>query len=448
MKVFKICLIVLLALPAWAEDDESSREDEMFGGEEEKEEALISDKTIAEKLEEEEKKMAIGGEVYMRFQYNVVDQGDPEEFLFQSPNLLHLYLDGRPNEHLRAFVRGRLMFDFTVEEGDTNIYGQQLEPLEVFLDQFWLKFDIARAVYVTVGRQPVRWGSGRFWNPTDFLNQQRRDPLAIFDERLGASLLKIHIPVESLGWNFYVVANLEGAESPEEIGGALRAEMLIGEMAEVAATVAFRKDQPLRLGLDASFGIWDLDIRTEAAVLHGEEKLFYRGTFDPVRMILPESYTREDDWIPQITAALEYTFLYSDQDSLILGIEYFYNNAGCTNSKLYPWLAMNGDLVPFYVGQQYASAYAVLMYPGDWNDTTFILSYIGNLSDGTWLTRLDYQVKLLTYLELDVFAMLHIGDRGEFRYEVNIPEGTPFVEDGLTIPAQRLELGLWLRLSI
>jgi hypothetical protein len=148
------------------------------------------------------------------------------------------------------------------------------------------------------------------------------------------------------------------------------------------------------------------------------------------------------------SAALEYTFLYSDQDSLILGVEYFYNDAGCTNSKLYPRLAMNGDMVPFYLGKQYASAYAVLMYPGDWNDTTFILSYIGNLSDGTWLTRLDYRVKLLTYLELDIFAMLHLGDRGEFCYEVEIPAGTPFAEEGLAIPAQHLEIGLWLRLSI
>jgi hypothetical protein len=77
-----------------------------------------------------------------------------------------------------------------------------------------------------------------------------------------------------------------------------------------------------------------------------------------------------------------------------------------------------------------------------------MLSYIGNLSDGTWLTRLDYRVKLLTYLELDIFTMLHLGDRGEFRYEVEIPAGTPFAEAGLSIPAQRLEIGLWLRLSI
>ena len=75
------------------------------------------------------------------------------------------------------------------------------------------------------------------------------------------------------------------------------------------------------------------------------------------------------------------------------------------------------------------------------------LTAIANLSDRSFVTRLDYGVRLLTHLQLNAFAMLHLGEQGEFRYEVHIPEGTPGFEDGLHIPAQRLELGLWLRLD-
>ena len=72
------------------------------------------------------------------------------------------------------------------------------------------KLDVYRTLFITVGQQPIRWGEGRFWNPTDLLNQQARDPLAIFDERLGVGLVKLHLPIEALAWNLYAVANLEG----------------------------------------------------------------------------------------------------------------------------------------------------------------------------------------------------------------------------------------------
>jgi hypothetical protein len=35
------------------------------------------------------------------------------------------------------------------------------------LDQMWIRFDILETVFVTAGKQHVRWGTGRFWQPTD-----------------------------------------------------------------------------------------------------------------------------------------------------------------------------------------------------------------------------------------------------------------------------------------
>ena len=46
--------------------------------------------------------------------------------------------------------------------------------------------------------------------------------------RLGVSLIKLHLPIESLGWNFYVIGNFEGVDQPKQIGGAFRAEFVYG----------------------------------------------------------------------------------------------------------------------------------------------------------------------------------------------------------------------------
>ena len=54
------------------------------------------------------------------------------------------------------------------------------------LDQAWLAFDIAHTVFLTVGRQHVKWGVGALSTPTDFLASAPRDPLALFDARLGS----------------------------------------------------------------------------------------------------------------------------------------------------------------------------------------------------------------------------------------------------------------------
>lgn len=443
--------LCLLLVPAGALAEED-REAEMFGGEKPK--PAKSAEPAAEpgarpgptdRLDAARDWLELGAELYFRFQYDIVDEGSPEDFRLESPNLLHVYLDGRPNEELRAFARGRLIYDPTATAGAKDAFGSPLEEFRLSLDQLWLKLDIARTAFLTIGRQPIRWGSGRFWNPTDFLNQQRRDPLAIFDERLGATLVKLHVPVESLGWNFYAVANLDGAASPRDVGGALRAELLFGEV-EFALSAAARADQPMRLGFDCSAAVGPFDLRLESAVLHGETKPYYRGHSDLLQGIFPTKANREDDWIPQVTAGAEISILYSEQDSVILGAEYFFNDFGYPDEGLYPYLATQAAFVPFYVGRHYASAYVALPNPGEWNNTTFILSLLGNVSDLSFVTRLDYQVRLLTYLNLAAYASVHCG-QGEFRFGFEVPS-LPELPNGLRIVAPRLELGLWLMLRM
>lgn len=445
MTLAALALIGLLAQQAdpTPSPTPSEVEDSLFG------DAPKTDSDIEKKLSEACDPLAIGGRLYLRLQYSALETGDAEDFPLASPNLLDVYLDARPSDRLRAFAQARLLHDFTLQEGDTNVFGQETPPTRVQLDQLWVKFDIQRRVFLSLGKQRIKWGAGRIWNPTDFLNNQRRDPLALFDERLGVALVKVHLPIEARGWNVYAIANLDDAKTPQAIGAALRAEVLI-KQTEISLSGAVRDGTPQRLGADVSSALGPFDVHVEGAVTHLLETPFYRGTFDPENSIFPEEFSRRDDWIGQIAGGADIQIRYNDEDSVILGAEYFYNDAGYDDPDLYPWLLLNGTFVPFYTAQHYGSVFALLQGPGQWDQTRFLATVIGNLSDNSYVGRLDYGVRFLNYIDLSVFTTWHFGSQGEFHFEVDydaIP-GVPGLENGLKIPAPLVEAGVWLSLSI
>lgn len=439
-------------------------------------------------LGEKDDFLAIGGLVWLRLQYFAIDADDPEEFPLSGSSFADAYLDARPNDRVRGYLRGRLRYDPTVRAGSFDQFGQPQQQVGVQLDQLWLKFDIERVVFVTAGKERVKWGAGRFWNPTDFLNQEALDPLAgvtLFDERLGVGLVKLHLPIESLGWNFYAVATFDGARSIEEAGGALRAEILFAQT-ELALTVGARKNQPERIGASISSGLGPIDVRGEIALQHGNRGTFVRGRCAPndfVRRVneggltlgdlsvdgipeLGEAYDRRDDWIPQAVVGVELPIGYGDDDSIYFGAEYFFNDAGYKGEEIYPCLAARGAFTPFYLGKHYAAAYVFLPAPGRWDDTTFVLSSIANLSDSSDVTRLDYRVRVLTYLDINAFVNVHFGEPGtEFRFAsaidpidvAQLPEQAQGAIEqnpqlaaltrGLVVPAPAFELGVGLSLN-
>jgi hypothetical protein len=413
----------------------------------------VTDRTVSERLLERYDTLDLGGLLYLRGEYAALERGRAEDFRLRTPNLLDAYLDARPSDRVRGYVRGRLYFDPTIAKGgETNSFGQTEERTTALLDQAWVKLDVGRTLFVTVGPQRIKWGAGRFWNPTDFVNQARLDPLAVLDERTGVSLVKLHLPVEALGWNFYAIADLEDASTPGEVGGALRAEVVVLD-AEVALSAAARKDNPLRLGADLSTAVGDFDLRGEVALQHGQPAPFYEGPLGASRTV-----SREDDWIPQAVAGAEIAVPYSDRDNVVLGAEYFFNDAGYENADLYPLLLASGRYEPFYVGRHYGAAYALLQAPGNRDDHTFLLTTLGNLSDRSFVTRFDWRVLLLQYARLDAHVAGHYGDRGEFRLGFDLPGETvaqifPGIPAGTVPPSVQVvppsvEVGVGLQLDL
>jgi hypothetical protein len=424
--------------------------------------------------------LRIGGQLYLRSASSMTEGQRPNAWSFSSPALLDAYLDARPNERVRAFARTRTSFDPTLPPNGTpassSLAAGQAFPLfssssslatrgpATALDQMWLRFDLKRAVFVTVGRQHVKWGTGKIWNPTDYLHPVPRNPLDLFDARTGSTMLKLHVPWEAKGWNFYGFALTESTSATSTVGkiaGAGRAELVFGP-AELGLDVVVRDGAKPRYGADLSFGVGDIDFYGEVALRYGSEidRVRYdRSTTISTSALISNSDSVIEALFPryrsfgrklQTVAGANYSLKYNDNDVLMFGAEYFYNQLGYDDPDAYL-----GVLLPrssplanpasfFYLGRNYLATFIIANAPYSWNLTTFRLTSLSNLSDNSHVVRFDYGFTLLTHLTFEAFVAGHFGaSNGELRGGSDL-----FKAYGGEIKPRVMDLGVALRVAL
>ena len=440
--------------------------------------------------------LRIGGQLYWRLMSTAGQGQNPRNWGLSAPALLDVYMDARPNERVRAFVLGRMFYDPTLPPNGTtaassgsgtptnvvstsgssvqssdstsaNLFTQPTRGPSVLLDQLWLRFDLLHTVFVTAGKQHVRWGTARFWTPTDYLHMQPRNPLLPFDARSGVTMLKLHLPWEERGWNFYAYAlpeNLDATATVGKVAAASRVEVVLGSF-EAGAGVFGRQNSKAKFAGDVSFGVWDLDFYGEVAVRNAADVDFVHyhgsdGTIDcsalPAGSLLSPYYSvaRGAGWKPQATGGLSYTRQYADKDTFTIGAEYFYNGLGYSNVKDYLGLfalsqTMANPAAFFYLGRQYLGVFATAPAPYSWDLHSFTLSTLANLSDRSGITRLDYSYTLLTHIRFEAYGAVHWGQQhGEFRLGFNsndlpCPPSVPIV-----LPPALFDIGVGLRVAI
>lgn len=432
--------------------------------------------------------LQIGGMMYLRALANGLEGQRVSDYAFRAPSVLDVYFDARPSDRVRGFALGRLLFDATT--ADTSDQGVDISGSQeaatvsasdsgtvAAIDQLWIKFDVERTVFVTAGKQHVRWGTGHFWMPTDFMHQENRDPLSLFDTRTGTSMLKLHLPIESTSSNFYlysIMENQEGDFSLDEIAGAARAEVVLGT-SELAAGAFWRKDESPKFAADFSMGFYGFDAYGEVAVTNG--RLSDRVRYEPEATIpdpvAPPSWQSPDEAIfarlqqvselvypsyrrhgyrPQVVGGLTYQLEYRDSDHVTVGAEYFYNGAGYPNADPYlgfalpRTVALTDPAVPYYLGEHYGALFVSVPAPFSLNLHSFTLSTLANFSDQSFVTRLDYTLSVLTYLGFEAFVAARYGDpAGEFRFGLNSIRVGEFVFDQ---PPAIVDVGFALRLTI
>lgn len=441
--------------------------------------------------------LTIGGQLYLRDIFQESQGQPPGQSRFSAPTLVDGYLDARPTDRVRGFVLARMQYDPTLNgQGQTvgtstSAFGSSsVSPLStssnpgIALDQAWLRFDIAHTVFVTAGEQHVRWGVGRFWSPTDYLTPQFRNPLLPFDPRLGASMVKLHLPLEAQGWNFYAIGLLDN-QGPAgifgQLGAAGRAEFLVGGWEIGLDAIYQRAKDPDpgnpsvtnykytgRYGIDISGPLWLFDFAAELSLRPDYPGLHY-DIADTSRPLAPPLVSKLSGLEPAATLRAEIAIPYAPNLLLTIGVEYFYNSNGYTNPAVYPWLIFNGAYTPFYVGQHYGSLFALTPAPWDKDHENLTLSNLANLSDGSFISRFDYSIRVLQKLTLEAYVAYHYGDpHGEFRLGIDnpndfttqpgnngtcpspttlTPTGSCFVP-AFHIPPPAFELGVGARIAI
>jgi len=444
--------------------------------------------------------LTLGGQVYLRAQSAAYEHTEPQHWGVSAPALLDMFLDARPNDRVRGFALGRMSYDPLLPSASNSLGGTALSgnsgtagsssvsPIfggatnapRVLLDQLWLRFDIGHNLFVTAGRQHVRWGTARFWTPGDFLHVRRRNPLDVFDVRTGTTMLKVHLPIESKAWNFYAYGITENAGGRADFttpAGALRAEIVFGQL-ELGLGVFGRARTRAKFEADLSFGLGDIDFYAEAAVLDGRaiDRVRYAPNATlptppnlsglPPEVVQPlllgqaqlevdalyPAY-RTPGYRPQAVFGASYSGKYNDNDTFSVGLEYFYNGFGYDSPDVYSGLILphstplQNPASFFYFGRHYGALFITFPAPFKLDLHTFTLSTLGNLSDRSFTSRFDYSLVLLTHLRFEAFASVSYGARGEFRFKLADLPSFNSTQIGLPNPTVAT-VGLGLRLAI
>jgi hypothetical protein len=442
--------------------------------------------------------LKVGGQLYLRMQSTGSKGQRFTDFSFGAPSMLDVYLDARPNDRVRGFARGRMLYDPTLPASASNgnsiasvsaagtttgsqslssLFQQPTRDPKAYLDQLWLNFDIAHRVYVTAGKQHVRWGTARFWAPTDYLHLRPRNPLDVFDARTGTSMVKFHVPIESRQWNFYAYGITEGSGATSKLGNlaaAVRAEYVLGAT-ELGLGAYAQKGKKPKYALDLSTGVGDFDLYGELALraLSDIDRVDYRPDASiPAAATPPSWQTPSDAWrarlgqivdslypiyrrhgvVPQAVGGVNFSRKYNDNDTFTVGAEYFYNGLGYDGPAVYPGLVLphSRELSEsanfFYLGRHYAALYLTFPAPFSLDTHTFTLSTIGNLSDRSFITRLDYALVVLTHIRYEAFVSGRYGnEHGEFRFGMqNLNLGGV----SFSRPAAFIDFGMALRVAI
>lgn len=323
------------------------------------------------------------------------------------PGLVDVYLDFRPQDEIRAYVVGRLVYD-------------PLDPAfstpKTSLDKLWVYFGLFDSIYVTAGRQHVKWGSSRIWNTTDFLRSPNPDPLGVFDLRQGVDMVKVNVPFESLRANLwaYATATLEdtgvtGALPRARYGGAVRGDIAFGT-SELIASASFLERRRPRYGLDYSLGIGRLDLNAEVAFVRDSDTRLWRAT--------PEGFVERTVTGTQVqaSAGVAAELRMGDLYRTVLRAEGFYNQLGDDDRRLLTWVQSTGDYRALYFGRTYGLGQITVtrrsIYEPSWT-----LTVLGNLGDPSFLGRLDFGF-VRNNVNVAAFVEAPFGARGgEFRFQ-------------------------------
>ncbi|OHD63189.1 MAG: hypothetical protein A2096_11195 [Spirochaetes bacterium GWF1_41_5] len=317
---------------------------------------------------------------------------------------------GRNDQHLftTLTVQGTNLVTNTLQYFETNI-------MYISFREFFIDANIARAVYLRLGKQVLKWGKGYFWNPSDLVNTDRKDFLDQSDYLNGNYGLKVHVPVKTV-FNFYAWSGADNVRNLDELSIAGKAEWVMGRT-EVSVSAWAKKhflpvygfDFSTRiLGADVwgelgiSYGANDYRMRSEqqyyiktnfvetnAIVIAGTNAVIVSGFVIETNSSVKTNYSLfhiRNRWIPRASIGLTKTFRVGGiKDRLSFTGELFYNDGGYRHNVFKDqatrdYIISRGQYSPGRLSQWYAAGFMYFSKLGV-QDLDSSLNYIINLTD-------------------------------------------------------------------
>jgi len=309
-----------------------------------------NDKAISERDRAE-----IGGRVRIEGVYTQTTKQKPADANMKNGSGAELYLDAKSESGVRSFLRIRMEQSAAGVSATsaTSAAGTDASTSpSLSVDEAKIQATLWHKLFLTAGRQKMKFGAAKFFNPTDFPNQQMRDPFAREDRRPGVDALKLHLPLEDM--NIYAIALASKSEVFGDTAGYGRAEFAFSG-GEVSVSALSKRNQTTKYGIDASAAVRDIDAYTEVA-------------FDD-----HERYS----------AGFTYDVQISDSDAISLGAEYHHNGNGLAGSSQYFGALASGTHTPLTLGRDYAAATIYLAKPQWLKHSTLIFSTIANTADNS-----------------------------------------------------------------
>lgn len=335
-------------------------------------------------------RLKIGGKLQSEWQIYTIENSSTRKDFVTNPMTLEMYLDSQLKDDVRSFFRGRLIYDGSIDESDLSpVTGLAQKQTTSSLEEMKLSLNTNKRIFWTFGKQKIKWGASKFWNPTDFINNQRRDFLKAEDVRSGITMIKAHIPWEEA--NGYLIAVNDGANETNQTGAAARIEVPLSA-AEWTLSSYSRKGQATKFGTDVSLALGDFDLYVEWA----------------------ESNQPFDK---SASGGLTYQFKYSDDDTVSLGLEGFWQENGYDNKSSYSALIATNEFIPFFLGRTYGLLTIFLPNPGAWNNSSFMSYAFLNGSDKSRYYRLTWSYEGFSDLKLMSALGARAGESGtEMKY--------------------------------
>jgi hypothetical protein len=342
---------------------------------------------------------------------------------------LYTYIVG--NFFLDSRIKSNLKFFANTEVDHIS----QLDTTTISLREMFVDFSIKNKVYVRTGKQVLQWGRCYLWNPTDYINIDKKIFLTRIGYQEGTYGLRFHVPWGAK-YNWYTFVDTQNADSMKQVPVATKFEFLVGRT-EMALNYWVKDSFRSAYGYDFSTRVGSFDILGEASASYGDTKEKIK-----VQNNILEKYILEDKWVTKASLDLaKYFKLNGIPDRITLRGEFFYNSDGYTENVFsdkniynYSTPIMNGSTVVsasgtkkdylvdsgIYEANYHSKYYAALFTSLDRfiiPDMILSLNAIRNLSDDSMILVTGVNYKDLSDFSLGLETRFYIGkDNMEYTF--------------------------------